>query len=257
MRRLIVNADDFGRGVGCTRGILAAHRDGIVTSTTCMVNLPWSEDAAQQARQAQQVDLPTLGIGLHLNFCYGAPLTGAAVPSLLAADGLLMRDLPRLREQMQANDIEREARAQLARFWDLFHRNPTHLDSHQHVHGMPVAAPVVLALAQEIGCPMRASSPQQAAQAHAAGVPTPLPVEVGFFGAEHLLTVEALVTLLRSLPTGTSELMCHPGYSDEALADSSYTTQREIELATLCDPAIRQVLIDERITLITFADLTR
>lgn len=220
-----------------------------------MVNLLWSEDAAEQARQALDAHQPTLGIGLHLNFCYGTPLSDA-VPSLVDTDGRLLRDLDRLRAQMQADDIEREARAQLARFRALFGRNPTHLDSHQHVHGFPAAAPVILRLAREWGLPMRASHPAQAAAAATAGVPTPHPVDVRYFGDPADLSVDALSRVLRTLPPGTSELMCHPGFTDDALHDSSYHQQREIELATLCDPTIRQLLTDEAITLTTFADLT-
>lgn len=251
-RRLIVNADDFGRGVGISRGIITAHQRGIVTSTTCMVNLPWSVDAAQQAAAT-----PTLAIGLHLAFCYGPPLADPAeIASLLDADGNLMRDLPRLATQMQPEHIEREARTQFAHFHALFGRAPSHLDSHQHVHGFATAAPVILRLAREWDLPMRASHPAQATAAAAVGVPTPHPVNVAFFGAPANLTVDALSTILRDLPPGTSELMCHPGYVDTALDDSSYRTQRELEITTLCDPAIRALLADEQITLATFADLT-
>ena len=68
-RRLIVNADDFGRSPGVNRGIVEAHRHGIVSSATLMANLPWSAAAASLADS-----VPSLGVGLHLNYCYGTPL---------------------------------------------------------------------------------------------------------------------------------------------------------------------------------------
>jgi chitin disaccharide deacetylase len=104
-RRLIVNADDFGRSPGITLGILDACRRGIVTSTTLMVNLPWSAAAARQARE-----VPGLGLGLHLSFCYGPPLSTDA-GSLLGRDGNLNRDLTELRERAVPCDVERECRA--------------------------------------------------------------------------------------------------------------------------------------------------
>ncbi|MCC6936233.1 MAG: ChbG/HpnK family deacetylase, partial [Thermomicrobiales bacterium] len=149
MRRLIVNADDFGRAPGVSRGIIEAHRAGIVSSTTLMVNQRWSRDAAQLA----EAD-PALGVGLHLNFCYGEPL--AQVPSLTSADGLLERDLERLRTNALVEDIEAEARAQLERFRKLTGRNPTHLDSHQHIHAWPEMRGVIAQIAHENELPLRA-----------------------------------------------------------------------------------------------------
>src|SRR5689334_24405023 len=107
-RRLIVNADDFGRAPGVSRGIVEAHRRGIVTSTTLMANLPWAVDALELARTA-----PALDLGLHLCFCYGPPLAPGP-SSLLGPDGRLSRDLERLAARATADDIAREARAQLA-----------------------------------------------------------------------------------------------------------------------------------------------
>src|SRR3954468_23808 len=105
-RRLIVNADDSGRSPGINRGVIEAHARGIVTSTTLMVNLPWSEGAAALART-----VPALDLGLHLSFCYGPPLAGHS--SLVGEDGRLQRDLARLAAEATAGDIEREAWAQL------------------------------------------------------------------------------------------------------------------------------------------------
>tara|TARA_B110000438_G_scaffold204160_2_gene195857 strand:- start:1215 stop:2063 length:849 start_codon:yes stop_codon:yes gene_type:complete len=128
-----VNADDFGLTGDVTRGILAAHRNGQVSSTTLMVNTPGTEEAVEAAS-----DHPNLGIGLHFNLTEGRPLTDA--PSLVDGDGrfLLRGELlgRAFRRQIDPDDVARELDAQLSRFHDLG-LTPTHMDSHQHVHMAP------------------------------------------------------------------------------------------------------------------------
>ena len=104
MRGLIVNADDFGLSPGVSRGILRAHWEGIVTSTTFMVNFPWAAEMAGLLRRA-----PRLGVGLHLNLTTGAPvLPPAEVPSLVGPDGRFGRSLVRLIDRMRPAEAERE-----------------------------------------------------------------------------------------------------------------------------------------------------
>ena len=246
-RRLIVNADDFGRAPGVSRGIITAHLRGIVTSTTLMVNLPWSADAAVRAAR----DTPRLGLGLHLSFCYGPPLA-TGVTSLLGSDGRLNRGLATLRASAARSDIEREARAQLTRFVELTGRSPTHLDAHLHAHTWPIFADVVISLALERGLPVRPATSSLAARLRADGVPAPDHFIDDFF-APGSMTLDAVVTRLVALPPGVSELMCHPGYNDDALADSAFRAQREDEFAILTSPTLRRVVAEQQIELTTYA----
>ena len=247
-RGLIVNADDFGRAPGVNRGILQAHQMGIVSSTTLMVNLPWAAAAVALAN-----DAPRLGIGLHLNFSYGPPL-GDDVPSLRGADGLLNRNLAQLRERATAADIEREARAQLTRFTALTGHAPTHVDAHLHAHSWPRFQEVIVTLASERRLPLRPATPALAATVRAAGLSAPDAFINDFF-APGSMTHSGLLRALTSLPPGVSELMCHPGIADAALADSSFNTQREDELALLCAPDVRAALTRHGVTLMTYAEL--
>jgi len=249
-RRLIVNADDLGRSPGVTRGILEAHRHGIVTSTTLMVNLPWSAEAARLA-----LAMPALGLGLHLSFCYGPPLA-RNVDSLLGKDGNLDRDLVALRGRARPEDIESEGRAQLARFQTLTGRLPAHLDSHQHVHAWPNAAEAVASIAREHDLPVRAFDAGHAALLRSHDIRCPDTFVTAYFGAGRI-DVADLLAILRSLPAGVTELMCHPGYDDDALSDSSYRVEREIELRALCAPEIRDAIATEGIELMTFEALAR
>ena len=121
---LIVTADDFGISRGVNRGIVEAHRAGILTSTSLMVNRPAAEQAADVGRAC-----PDLSIGLHLE---------------LDADG--------------ARDVPTELTRQLSRFTELVGAAPTHVDSHHDVHKSPRVLPDVQAWAQRIGVPVRGCS---------------------------------------------------------------------------------------------------
>jgi chitin disaccharide deacetylase len=122
MKWLIVNGDDFGMSAGISRGIVQAHRAGILTSTSLMVNRPASEEAAALGR-----DCPGLSVGLHLE----------------------LTDPARAPE-----DVE----AQLGRFLDLVGAAPTHLDSHHDAHLDPDVLPHVLVKAERTGAPVRGQS---------------------------------------------------------------------------------------------------
>jgi predicted glycoside hydrolase/deacetylase ChbG (UPF0249 family) len=247
-RRLIVNADDFGRAPGVSYGIAAAHRNGIVSSTTMMVNLPWSQDAVLLSSS-----LPALSVGLHLTYCYGPPLA-SNVPSLIGSDGLLERDRMRLRERLSASDVDRETRAQIARIQQLMGRPPTHLDSHQHIHTWPVVRDIVACIAAELRLAVRSVDDEQRAYLRERGIATPDHFLNDFF-APGSMTLDGLLAVLRSLPPGVTELMCHPGFDDDALADSTFRKQREDEVGFLTSPQAIQTIADGGIELVTYAAL--
>lgn len=210
-RYLIVNGDDFGMSRGVSRGIAEAHQRGILTSTSLMVDRPAAAEAARLARQA-----PELSVGLHLE---------------LSAGG----------------DPGAEAARQVRRFQQLMGCAPTHLDSHRDVHREGEVLGDVLALADELGLPLRGYSPARS-----------LTRFYGQWGGEtHLAQVsfESLVGMLETdVGVGVTELMCHPGYVDEEL-ESSYARAREAELRTLCDARLRDALRREGIRLAGFRDL--
>src|ERR1043166_2811452 len=124
MKYLIVNADDFGGHPGINRGILEAHRCGILTSTSLLVNRPGSEEAAELSRAA-----PELSVGLHFE--------------LAEANGECLAELS----------------CQFARFEELVGRAPTHLDAHHNMHRDPVWLPHFLEMARRHRLPLREHSP--------------------------------------------------------------------------------------------------
>lgn len=250
-RQLIVNADDFGRSPGISQGIISAHQQGIVTSTTLMVNLPWSAAAA-----ALLHEVPTLALGLHLNLCYGTPLADDVSSLLAPGTRDFQRDEPALQQSMRSEDVERELLAQLEHFQSLTGRPPDHIDSHRHLHLWPHVHEPLARIARQRGLPVRGYDDAHAASLRAVGVACSDRCIVDFFGSGHV-SADALSAIIRALPPGISELMCHPGYDDDALADSSYRVEREEELRTLCDPAMRDLLASEDVALVTFATMPR
>jgi chitin disaccharide deacetylase len=222
MKYLIVNGDDFGASRGINGGIIEAHRRGILTSTSLIVNASWSEEAAALSRA-----VPDLSVGLHVNLDAESP---GPVADLIAGAA-----------------CRAELYAQFSRFRALMGRPPTHLDSHHNVHRNPRLLPHFLALARQYGLPLREHSPVRYFSKF-----------YGQWGGKtHLeqIGVESLVRMLETeVQEGVTELSCHPGYVDPDFP-SGYSAERETELRTLCDPIVRQALAVQQIQLVSFRDL--
>ncbi len=245
VRRLIVNADDFGLTPGVSAGILLAHRRGIVTSTTVLVTA-----ALDRALLARALD-SALGIGLHVNLTLGRALTGPS--SLTDAGGRFVRD-PRLAAaRARRRDVEAEVEAQVERFLTVLGRRPTHLDSHHHVGLHPPVDEVILAAARRLGVPVRSQNAPARARARAAGLRTPDHF-AGESGPGPYWTPARTLAHLRRLPPGVTEFMTHPGLFDDALGYSRYGRQRETELVGL-GPAARAAAAELGVRLCHFGDL--
>jgi predicted glycoside hydrolase/deacetylase ChbG (UPF0249 family) len=250
--KLIVNADDFGYTPGVTRGILRAHREGIVTATTLMANVADTEGAARAARADRSLD-----VGLHVVFTFGMALSPPEkIRSLVDASGAFPSASDLVRSgQPKAEEALVEARAQYERVRTLLGREPTHLDTHHWVHDLPELEDALLALAKETGAAARSHDGRQRARFRDAGVRTPDRFvreyqHSGRIGAGHLLT---LLEVLAE-DAATIELMCHPGEPDEALfAGSTYAAERGVELEALTDPSVRAATARLGIELVTYA----
>jgi predicted glycoside hydrolase/deacetylase ChbG (UPF0249 family) len=232
VRYLIVNADDLGMTDGINRGIIEAHRRGIVTSASLMVRQPRAIDAAALAQSE-----PDLGLGLHIDLTEWEPVDGESRQMYARVD---------LEDRTQ---VAREIAEQLKLFMRLVGREPDHLDSHQHVHFDGNARHESMRLASQLGVPLR----NMAERIAFCGT---------FYGQQHKsepfpegITVSNLLRLVDEMRQGWTELMCHPGYAHDI--KSVYAREREVELATLCDPGLRSALAERDISLRSFADLER
>ena len=221
-RELIVNADDFGRSPATNDGIARAHEHGIVTSASLMVRWPAAQAAADYARLH-----PALGLGLHVDLSEWAYRNG---------------EWTVVYDRGPANV---EIDAQLAIFGELCGRDPTHLDSHQHVHRSEPVASLLGERAAALGVPLRQAGPiGYCGDFHGQsgrGYPYPEGIEC-----------DALVAIIQSLPAGVTELGCHPGLDAEL--DSSYRDERLVEVQTLCDPRVAAAVRRAGVRLRSFAD---
>ena len=259
---LIVNADDFGITPRVSEGIITAHKQGIVTSTTVMANMPAAADAIQKA----QTEAPDLGLGLHFNLSFGAPVLPAEqVPSLLEADGTFGRSFGQLQARaprFQVEHLTAELHAQFDRFVALAGGLPDHMDSHHAItYWHPHAFDVMLRLAAEHGLPVRSGAyyieqVPVLRQVYEAVQPAPrwpgwIDHEPDFF--DDGATLEALCSILNDLEPGVHEFICHPGYPDDL--DEDYAAPRAREVQILTDPAAREIIAQQGIELITFAQM--
>lgn len=227
-RTLIVNADDFGLSDGVNAGIVAAHAHGIVTSTTLMVHRPAAPAAAEYA-----ADHPRLAVGLHLDFGEWEHVGGEWVTTY---ESCSLED---------GGAVAAEVRAQLDAFEKLLGRPPTHVDSHQHVHMSEPAASAVREVVDPLGVPLRAHGIRYIGDFYGqTGPGEPL---------HEAITPERLVELIAGLPGGVTEIGCHPGIA--VTGETSYAAERELEVAALCDPRVRESIEAEGIALRSFAAL--
>ena len=249
MKRVIVNADDLGRTPGINRGTFEAHRRGIVTSASLMVNYPAALEVPPLSAEN-----PGLGIGLHVALTGGVPtLPASRLATLVDPSGRL----PARPSGLAAADpaeVVAEVRAQLKRFREIMGRDPTHFDSHHNAHCLPQVLEAVVTLAWETGLPVRAASPAVAARLRQEGIKTTDRFVEDFY--DRTATLPALIRALDEIAPGTSELMCHPAVVDEELrATSSYAEPRGRELEALISREARQSVQASGIRLIHFGQL--
>ena len=233
---LIVNADDFGLTAGVSRGILEAHRSGIVTSTTLLVNREIPTD------QVEELKACGLGVGVHLNLTLGAPVSDPKrVPSLVDAEGRFIRDAREAAARAKPDEARIELGTQIDVFRRIMGRFPTHLDTHHHVGRHDPILDLVLDFARALKVPVRSQDAAVRSAARRLGLRTPDHF-MGESGPEPYWSRERTLEHLATLPTGVSEFMTHPGYFDDELAYSRYGRQRETELAGLTDAEAKRAV---------------
>ena len=292
MKNLIVNADDLGWTEGVNRGIAEAHRRGLVTSTSLLANGRTFESGLAVHR-----DHPELGVGVHLNLSDGPPTAPApSVRGLLNKAGeleggpesLLLRIAAR---SLPLDEVELEWDAQIVKIKGAG-ISPTHLDGHKHVHMLPGLFQLTLRLARKHGIGAiriaHEESRLRAVLSSGGELKSSVMLKQGiqarglkllardaremarragitstdyFCGIAQtgVLTREGVERLLDSLPEGTTELMCHPGYMDEDLQRSRTRLQgsRQAELEILTDTAVRKIVAMRGIRLINYGFLAQ
>jgi predicted glycoside hydrolase/deacetylase ChbG (UPF0249 family) len=230
MRALVVNADDFGLSAGVNEGVVRAHAQGIVTSTSLMVRQPAAAAAAAAVRSH-----PRLSVGLHVDLAEWE------------SDGDEWSLRYAWADVSDEAAVRREVSAQLELFQRLVGHPPSHLDSHQHVHREQPAAGVLAELAARLGVPLRHTPPVRYCG--------------GFYGQGRrghscleAIQPASLAELIRGLPLGITELCCHPAARAEP--GWQYGPERVVELSTLCSAAVREAVDAAGVRLIGSRDVS-
>jgi hopanoid biosynthesis associated protein HpnK len=283
---LIVNADDFGFTAGVNRAIVEAHVRGVVTSSTLMATGAAFEDAVQLAKNA-----PNLSVGCHVVLIDGEPILDCEqIPTLTASqrfrDGLRMFALRALTHRIDKDEVAAETTAQIRKL-QAAGVSVSHVDTHKHAHLFPQILRPLLRAASDCGVgairnPFGPRLPLRSSQLLArpnlwtrfaevrvlhrfAGKFREAVDREGFAAPDGTLGIEVTGTLdetlfhaiARSIPDGTWEFVCHPGYNDSEL-QATKTRLREsrgTELRVLTLPAAREVLLHQGVELISYRDL--
>ncbi len=286
MRRLIVNADDFGYTSGVNRAIVEAHSRGVVTSSTLMANGSAFADAVQLAKT-----IPQLSVGCHVMLTDGDPVLGPEpLPSLTTGshfcDGMVAFAARAIAGSLDANEITAEASAQIRKIQSAG-IVVSHIDTHKHTHLFPKILRPLLRAASDCGVrairnPFGPRLPLRSSQLLTRPNLWTRHVEVRILGAfagkfrdavdhEGFATPDGTLGIVvtgaldetlfcaiaNSIPEGTWEFVCHPGYNDADLrtARTRLRESRETELRVLTLPAAREVLAQQGIELISYRDL--
>ncbi|MFA5422859.1 MAG: ChbG/HpnK family deacetylase [Phycisphaerae bacterium] len=280
-KRLIINADDFGKSPRVNEAVERAHTQGVLTSTTIMTNMDYFEDAVAIARK-----LPRLGVGVHLNLFAGRPVSREPYVKCLTDSDGNFRYSPGTLALLTTfrNDIRKaiktEMSAQIQRLIDsgLY---PTHLDSHKHLHFFPAVHPIVCSLARRfkisairycresaelsnVPWPLSMPDAKRAAKLmRAMAVFNRLYDEEFFktqatFGLTHVGRIDTnyIKALTLYTSTETAELMTHPAVENNAAdAGKPLKMNHRTEFEALCDERTKKYIRDADIELINYSQL--
>lgn len=244
IKKLIINADDFGMTRGVTAGILLAHKEGILTSTTCMMNMPYAKWALEEAKK-----YPNLGVGVHLVLTVGKPLVDGAI-SYTDSQGRFIRPDAYSDGQPHADEKELylEWKAQIDKYIEITGHKPTHIDSHHYVHSLPWHHQVAKRLSKEYDIPMRQD--EQIIDHYEY-----IPFTKGFYADR--VTISQIKSICEQ-HEGSLEIMCHPGFVDQPLYDmTSYALPRMKELEILTSPEMKTFIEDNHIQLINYSNIKK
>lgn len=241
MCKLIVNADDFGLSKGVNYGIIDGFQNGIITSTTMMMNMDFIEHGIALYKENH-----SLGLGIHLTLSAGKPLN-SNLKTIVDESGNFYDKSAIGNVKMNMEEVYNEFKCQIEKFIELVHEKPSHIDSHHHVHLIDGIKDEVLKLAKEYDVPVR-------------GLETDY--ENVFFTSDFYSSnanndfFETYKEIF--MKTKIVEMMTHPAYLDDTLLKkSSYNVKRVEELSILKSDSLKNFIIENNIKLINFRNLRK
>ncbi|HUU50420.1 MAG TPA: ChbG/HpnK family deacetylase [Nitrospinota bacterium] len=288
MKRVIINADDFGLSEEINLGIIKTHREGIVTNTSIVINGNLVEHGLPLIKQA-----PNLGVGIHLNLTYGKPtLPKNECKTLTDQNGRFLgypKFIQRLiLHQVNLEEVKKELRAQIERFLS-YGIECSHIDSHKHIGYLPQVLNIILELAHKFKiskmrfpnetamptasiyqrgflkrntiwrCWISFLAKRSRAKLHKYRIAYP----DYFFGISqmgHKEKENIFESILKSCREGISEIMCHPSLMEEKTSKPGYgkygPEHRYRELRMLIDPRLKEVIKEMNLKLISFDEMS-
>ena len=282
MKKVIINADDFGLSSGINKAIILAHKEGILTSTTLMANMPGFDEAVELAKKNQN-----LGVGVHLNIIRGKPLCSPRKVESLLNNNYNFLTVPQffkkiMLKKIKPLEIEREFRAQIEKVL----KNEikiTHFDSEKHIHSFPYIMQIVIKLAIEYKIPRirfinefcfsknisQSFKSMFLYSLHFKNkknlINSGILIPDKFYGIckSGYMNKETLFKIFSSLENGVTEIMTHPGIPDKELDEIEQKygpfylkEKRKKELQALLDKELKEFIKKENIRLIHFGHLS-
>lgn len=245
--RLIFNADDFGISKGCNAAIIDCFKEGFMTSTSLMVNMPQAKQAAMLMKH-----YPQLSVGIHLNLTVGYPLS-SNVPTLVKQDGTFNKGNLKESSDVSIEEIRTELYAQMNRFIELTGQLPTHINSHHGIELIQGADVVVEELAEKYQLPVRhffTRKPKSPFE-----VPIPCIIHKEKVLPEDIINYFTEEQLNRD---DVYEIPVHPGYVDyELLQLSSLTLGRCQDAYNFSCDEIKQWINEHHIEIISYEQLRK
>jgi len=264
-KSFILTADDFGMTEGCNAGIIKAMKEGIVTSTSIMMNMPKIDHGIALARQHK-----IQAMGVHINISQGPSLLPREeVSSLVNENGrfiLEVRDgnfkgVNEITQKFSAKEIEKEAREQIERFRE-FGIKLSHLDTHHSIHMRREFRHIFIKLANEYKVPLRKINYGKTSlkrRIFEKFIRRDIYRSADQFTThffEEGVSMDVLKNMILEAPPGVTEIMCHPGFvDDELMAISGYNTKRGEELEILTSEEMKNWIRDHHISLVSYDEL--
>ncbi|UCG77491.1 MAG: ChbG/HpnK family deacetylase [Nitrospirota bacterium] len=262
---LIVNADDFGASKQISEGIIKAYRDGIVTATSVVVCGEHFDEGISLLKK-EDID-----VGLHLTIVGGErPLVGP-VEGLVNSEGVFLKSfrdvIPRIiTGRYNREALRKELFEQAGRLKDSG-VDITHIDSHQHLHILPAISKIVIDIADHfnirwIRLPRPGSLSIKGAGMNVfSGIMTRRLVKRRLRFTDYFIGFEStggldepmLLSVIRNLKAGITELMVHPGYDASAKYDWKFDWEGELD--ALCSARAADLIKGSDVTLIRYSDL--
>ncbi len=245
--KLILNADDFGLSPSINKGILECFNEGLISSSTVMMNTPYTDEAIKIIK-----DNNLKNIGIHLNLTYGkSVLPASEVPSLVDDHGVF-HYVCMLGYYTQYLDAKKELKAQIEKFLS-YGLKPTHLDHHHYFNEIPNILKAYLELAQEYNLPVRAMDENARNLAKQMGVKTTDEFSFAFHGnGVDISTFDVLRSLFWDKDLSL-EILTHVGYIDDYTRGQTNYMQRELEISVLREAKEKGYF--DNVELIGFGDL--